>query len=67
MADYPQMHSVRSTLSMQSMLILGGSGGMPPGKILKFMLEEMQSSGILSQFYLLSSNNDIQPSALLSG
>ena len=32
---------VRSTLSMQSMLILGGSGGMPPQEIFEnYMPEE---------------------------
>ena len=45
-----EVNSVQSTLGMCSMLILGGSGGMHPRKILKFMLEEMQSSIILGQF-----------------
>ena len=41
-----QVHSVRSTLSKQSMLIVGGLGASPQ----KFILEEMQSSDILSEF-----------------
>ena len=36
-----------STISMRSMLMLGGSGGMPPRKILKNRCSEIESGGIL--------------------
>ena len=41
-----QLASVQSTLSMRSMLLLGGSGGMPPRKILKNRCSEIASESI---------------------
>ena len=39
---------VRSTISMRSMLMLGGSGGMPPQKIsLRLNLRAFQSQNII--------------------
>ena len=37
------------TISMHSMLMLGGSGGMPPQKILKNRCSEIESEGLQSQ------------------
>ena len=39
---------VRSTISMHSMLMLGGSGGMPPRKIFEKRCSEIAFGGILS-------------------
>ena len=39
-------NSVRSTLSMRSMLLLGGLGACPPSKILKNRCSEMASENI---------------------
>ena len=39
-------NSVRSTLSMRSMLLLGGLGACPPRKILKNRCSEMASENI---------------------
>ena len=43
----PIGYVVRSTISMQSMLKLGGSGGMPPRKILKITCSKIDVGGIL--------------------
>ena len=40
---------VRSTISMRSMLLLGGSGGMPPRKFLKIRYSEIDSDGIFTK------------------
>ena len=41
-----QVPIVQSTISMQSMLMLGGSGGMPPRKCLKNMCSEIEFGSI---------------------
>ena len=38
---------MQSTISMRSMLILGGSGGMPPRKFLKNRCSAIDFGGIL--------------------
>ena len=43
----PISYVVRSTISMRSMLKLGGSRGMPPRKILKITCSEIDFGGIL--------------------
>ena len=47
------LNSVQSTLSMRSMLLLGGSGGMPPRKILKNRCSEIASESIFCQLLLV--------------
>ena len=42
---------VQSTIIMRSMLMLGGSGGMPPRKFLKNRCSEIESEGILEAKY----------------
>ena len=38
---------MRNIISMHSMLMLGGSGGIPPRKFLKIRCSEIESGGIL--------------------
>ena len=45
---------VQSTISMRSMLMLGGSGGMPPRKILKNRYSEIESGGISESIYYIT-------------
>ena len=40
------------SVAIHSMLVLGWSGDMPPGKILKNRCSEIESEGILESIYL---------------
>ena len=51
----------KSTISMHSMLMLGGSEGMPRRKILKNRCSKIEFGGI----YVLSQGNLLQPEKLI--